>query len=140
MKKIFISIILFLIFCAKSNAQYHMISDTSVVYPQIKIFLLKGLKDTIGIKIALLKQINLLDSADYDFGIFEFRKLSSEPGPYLYLRNYGETKITVIPKYHIDTVMKYLSSYFTNNKKYITYKQRLACTKKVVEILEAKLD
>ena len=131
-----------MLFCiiAKSKGQTLIINDTSVVHSQIKAFLIKDFKDTVGIKIALIRQENLLDSTNNNFGVFTFRELSSESTPYLYLRNYGETKITVILKYHVDTVMRYLSVFFDINQKYITYSQRIACMKKVLEILEAKLD
>jgi hypothetical protein len=63
---------------AKSQGQSNIINDTSVVHPQIRAFLIKDLTDTIGIKIGLFRQKNLLDAANNSFGIFTFRELSSE--------------------------------------------------------------
>ena len=139
MKQLIFSI-LFFILVNQSNGQANIVSDTSVVYPQLKSYLNKGLKDTIGMKMGLIMQINLLDSTNNKFGVFRFIKMSSEGNYLLYLRNYGENKITIVPKYDVDIVMSYLSSYFFKNKKHINYKERLECTKRVLDVLLQRLD
>ena len=140
MKILFIISLFILNVTSQTNAQTHIVSTNSIVYPQLKSFLLRNLKDTIGVKIALIKEVNLLDSTNYNFGIFTFWTLSSESTPYLYLRNKGENKIVIISKYHIDSIMKYLASFFDENEKYFTYRQRLSCTKRIVDFLELKYD
>lgn len=125
----------------KSKGQKpYILSDTAVVYPQLKAFLLTGLKDTVGSKVALITQVNLLDSTDMNFGVFRFMEMSSIANYKIYLRNYGDDKITIIPKYNIEIVMAYLSVFFDANRKYITLRQRIACTRRVLEVLEARLD
>lgn len=131
--------VLFVFLFLQIKAQSHIVSDTSTIYPALKSFLLRGIRDTTGFKIGLISEANLIDSANEDFGVFSFRELSSESTPFLYLRNYGEPNISILTKYHIDFIMENLSSYFNKNKQYFTYRQRLACTKRVIEILEKKL-
>lgn len=124
----------------KLSSQPLIINDTSVIFKQIKDYSWRDLKeDTVGRKFPLITQINLLDSQNLNFGVFRFLLMSSEANYKLYLRNYGEDSIIIIPHYNIDTVMNYLSSFFRDNKKYISTQQRITCTKRVLDVLEARL-
>lgn len=139
MKQLYIASVCMMIGISSLSAQSDIVSDTSVIYPSLKSFVLRGGLDTAGRTIALITQLNLIDSAGKDYGVFVFRTLSSESTPYIYTRNFGDAAITIFTKYHIDSVLQNLSAYFEFNKVHFTYRQRLQCTRLVLAVLEEKI-
>jgi hypothetical protein len=114
------------------------LSDTSIVYSQIKKFYFEGLHDTTGIPMPKVTQKKVLDSSLTEFGLFIFQIHTSNDKPRLYLRNFGSNKIEIIRKYDLESLFPELLRFFKVNSASISYTQQLQCLKKVIELMEQR--
>ena len=135
MKNIFFSTILLI---SSYSPKAQTLSDTSVVYPQIKQFYYAGIKDTNSFGMPLVYHHNILDSGQSEFGIFVFRPLTSIDLQKLYFRNFGSNSIEIIRDYALERLLPRVLEYFKTNKSSISYFQKLDCITKIMEILRTR--
>jgi len=137
--KYLLIIVTSLTFSKVAKAQFVIVSDTSVVYSQLKKSYLEEIKNTADYRMPLIYHENILDSSQLNFGIFVFRSLSSNALQQLYLRNYGSDSIEVIQQYNMEKVFSKIFSYFKLNNSNISYSQKLECAFKIVQLLQQRI-
>ncbi len=116
------------------------LSKNSTIYPAVKAFFLKGYKDTTTLIFPQVYHVNILDSTQNSFGVFKFGKESSEGRPYIYLRNYGENNIEIIEDYQVEYILIRILAFFERNKSHIVYYQKVRCLKKVLQVMDDRID
>ena len=118
-----------------SHGQIKDVDKNSAVYPQLKRFIQHGDK---SVRIGILRQENLLDTNQTDYGVFRFIEVSSEGRYELYLRDFKKNKITILPCHTLVCVLPEIIKYLKRNTSYTTAEQEYSCILKVVEYLRTR--